>query len=542
MRSFASLARLGLLLGLLVSALRAEVAVAQYAPAQGFRLERWVSTPTSRDGFAVTRPGVLAHGVWSLKLVGNYTMNPLMLRDPRAHAVVAHRLGAELTAALGLWDALQLYARLPFTVFSLGQDAVIQQTSFQAPGGMALSDVALGATMQLFSRRGVQLGARAELVTPSGNRGQLAGDSALAPRALGLLEYTRGPLSFVLNGGVVYRPHRAYALTRIGNELEWGGLVRFDADHGVEFLMEAFGSLGLRDRAGPAASDSFDVLLGGRYSADTGKVRMRSGLALGTGLSDALGDPDLRVLFSLALEPRPDLPTPASRAPQDRDHDGVDDERDECPAQREDVDGFEDADGCADLDDDGDGVPDGADRCAGARGDAVYGCPLADRDGDGIADERDRCPADPENFNGARDKDGCPERDLDADGLDDDADACPDVAGPAEHAGCPGHARFAGDHIRLLSAFEFEDAALAPTSQPLLDDIAALLAARPLLVAEITLWAESLPLATARVQAVAAALVARGIDGTRLNLAAATSVSTKAPEGVQIQLRAAAAR
>ena len=169
---------------------------------------------------------------------------------------------------------------------------------------------------------------------------------------------------------------------------------------------------------------------------------MRSGVAVGTGLSAALGEPDFRTLFSLAIEPRPSSPKPVQHL-LDSDRDAVADGNDECPSQSEDRDGFEDADGCPEDDNDGDGVLDASDPCPLVAGMALQGCPVADTDGDRIPDDHDRCPADAENQNGARDQDGCPERDLDADGLDDDVDACPDVAGGKAHAGCRAHARFA---------------------------------------------------------------------------------------------------
>lgn len=512
-------------------------ASAQYAPAQGFRLDRWVSPPTSRDGFAVTRPSVLEHGVWSMQFVGSYALKPLVLRNPEERSVVAHRMSAEITAAVGLWESLELYLRVPVTVFSLGEDVLYQQTSFQAPGGMALSDVAFGGTALLANVKGLQVGGRAELILPSGNRGQLAGDSALAPRVLGLAEYTHGPVSFAINGGFVYRPPRDYALARIGQELEWAALARFDAQRGLEFLLEAFGSRGLRARSGPSASDTFDVLLGARYAANTGIVRVRSGIAVGTGLSAALGEPDFRTLFSLGLEPRPRLSKPVHLSP-DGDRDGVDDKTDECPSESEDRDGFEDGDGCPEADNDGDGVLDANDPCPLLAGQALQGCPIADADNDGIADERDRCPEDAENVNGSRDQDGCPERDLDADGLHDDADACPDVAGAQEHTGCRPHARFAGEQIALLSPITFLAGDLQESSFPVLDDVAALLSARPRVHAEIAVVGETQALAATRAQALATALSARGIEAGRLSFTAASAAPPGSPEGVTIRLRA----
>jgi len=48
---------------------------------------------------------------------------------------------------------------------------------------------------------------------------------------------------------------------------------------------------------------------------------------------------------------------------KDTDADGLVDSVDACPDDPEDVDGFQDADGCPDPDNDQDGVKDTADRC-----------------------------------------------------------------------------------------------------------------------------------------------------------------------------------
>ncbi len=67
--------------------------------------------------------------------------------------------------------------------------------------------------------------------------------------------------------------------------------------------------------------------------------------------------------------------------PGDRDADGIADASDVCPDQ-EDRDGFQDDDGCPDL----------------------------DNDNDRVLDADDRCPNEPEIYNGLEDEDGCPDR------------------------------------------------------------------------------------------------------------------------------------
>jgi hypothetical protein len=113
----------------------------------------------------------------------------------------------------------------------------------------------------------------------------------------------------------------------------------------------------------------------------------------------------------------------------DPDGDGVLRAADKCPEKPEDFDGFEDQDGCPDLDNDKDGVPDKQDQCPNQAGKAPSGCAhrqrSADRDGDGIPDSADSCPDDPEDKDGFADHDGCPDPDNDKDGIADVDDRCP---------------------------------------------------------------------------------------------------------------------
>ncbi|MFW6052264.1 MAG: OmpA family protein, partial [Myxococcota bacterium] len=81
----------------------------------------------------------------------------------------------------------------------------------------------------------------------------------------------------------------------------------------------------------------------------------------------------------------------------------------------EDMDGFEDDDGCPDPDNDGDGILDEDDMCPDEPEDMDGfedddGCPDPDNDGDRILDEDDECPNEPETYNGFEDEDGCPDR------------------------------------------------------------------------------------------------------------------------------------
>ena len=170
----------------------------------------------------------------------------------------------------------------------------------------------------------------------------------------------------------------------------------------------------------------------------------------------------------------------AGCAGSDRDKDGIPNGADLCAEEAEDVDGFEDNDGCPDPDNDKDGVCDswvaekglsakfksvcsGSDKCVDVPEDKdgfedEDGCPEEDNDKDGIPDKFDKCPVDAEDKDGFQDNDGCPDVDNDADGVCDEwvakqklsdkyksvcvgADKCPndkeDKDGFEDTDGCP---------------------------------------------------------------------------------------------------------
>jgi outer membrane protein OmpA-like peptidoglycan-associated protein len=171
----------------------------------------------------------------------------------------------------------------------------------------------------------------------------------------------------------------------------------------------------------------------------------------------------------------------------DGDADGVDDAHDRCAEAREDLDGFEDDDGCPDVDSDPQ---------------TILSCD--DADDDGIDDARDRCPSARETFDAHDDEDGCPD--------------LPEGASLLE-------ARRVGDviHLEPPIRFELDDDELLPASAPSLDALASLLAHQPRLErvqlrVHIDPPAEtrSRVLSRERAQALVGALAARGIARDRL--------------------------
>ena len=116
----------------------------------------------------------------------------------------------------------------------------------------------------------------------------------------------------------------------------------------------------------------------------------------------------------------------------DDDKDGIADKEDLCPKEAEDFDGFQDMDGCPEIDNDGDSIADVMDKCPMEPEDQdgfedQDGCPELDNDKDGVPDAQDKCPSEPEDVDGFEDYDGCPELDNDKDGVPDAQDKCPGI-------------------------------------------------------------------------------------------------------------------
>ncbi len=196
-------------------------------------------------------------------------------------------------------------------------------------------------------------------------------------------------------------------------------------------------------------------------------------LGAGAGLIAGVGAPDYRVLAGLHY----------GAAPADADKDGLVGDEDSCPSLPEDIDGFEDLDGCPDVDNDGDGVVDADDRCPGVAEDLDQyedydGCPDEDNDQDGVADVDDLCP----DVRG--DSEGCP--DTDGDGVPDGRDDCPNEPKPLEERvqlsdGCPKGVYFTDFTIAHDAPILFDGrgAEIDPGSHHVLDAVIGMLLEHP---------------------------------------------------------------
>ncbi|HET9622231.1 MAG TPA: OmpA family protein [Kofleriaceae bacterium] len=254
-----------------------------------------------------------------------------------------------------------------------------------------------------------------------------------------------------------------------------------------------------------ASLKSTDYFAGAKYGDPTALVtggltaRLTSDVTahviVGTSAFGARGE-DVRVTTGIVWAPQPGGGG-GGIGRGDRDGDGIPDSVDACPDEAEDKDGFQDDDGCPDLDNDGDGIADDVDQCPNEPEDKDGfhdddGCPDLDNDGDGVPDAVDKCPNDPEDKDGFEDEDGCPDDDNDGDGIADKLDKCPNdpetVNGFEDEDGCPDVRGTTGpeerpDRIDLKGApVTFARGALSPPTRQLMNQVAALIKAHRLAV------------------------------------------------------------
>ncbi len=462
----ASLTVLGVLVGGALGLFGTAPAWAQAEPeANTVPLDRFRTT-IDDNGLGITEGGAIpGHLGFQGGLILNYALNPLVLRDGDGDvisAIVAHRLVGDAVFTIGLFDYVSIGVDLPLTLVQVGGD--VPQNLAGAVGvanglsTIGVGDLRLVPKLRLLreDEHMVSLSIIPTITLPTAGGVRFADDGpsfeyggdylgegpgafafipevAISTNIFGLrpaanLAYRlRQPTS--LFGQFAIHPELAY---RLGVGYDVGASIK-DLD-GFLIFAELFGAtadrnpFGLVDNSNPAEvrlQNPMEALVGARYKVGGG-FTVEGGW--GTGLRAGFGSPDLRVFAGVRY----------GVDNRDRDGDGIDDDKDTCPDDPEDKDGFDDGDGCADLDNDGDTIPDGSDACPNEAEDQDAfndqdGCPDPDNDGDGIKDVDDEC----RDVAGAERYRGCPAPDTDGDGVKDDVDACPDLPGIPEKNGCP---------------------------------------------------------------------------------------------------------
>lgn len=466
-------------------------------------------TPATDVGttFHLQSAEVADKGSFGVMALVTYANQPLLLHTAQNDdAAVENRTTFELGLAYA-FSAFELGVRMPMHVqngAALPNEAERLQMFGIAPGGTARGDLALHAKYQLGARGGLAYGLGAGITVPTATKDEFAGNELPTGRGLFLLSLVRGPLGVTLNAGGVVR-----AAAQLGSATQksggvWGAGLSLRVLDKLWLSGELFGEAIPGGQSGqPAQGQAMGAarlgtpvegLFGLRYQmARTTNV----GLAVGRGVTSDMGSPAMRGVFTLAITPsaealRPLHPPRPPEAEKDTDGDGISDKLDQCPNEPEDLDMYDDSDGCPDPDNDGDGIPDIADKCPLDPEDKdgfddTDGCPDRDNDFDGINDAVDKCPLAAEDRDGFEDTDGCPEPDNDGDGLIDSVDKCPNepetINGNNDDDGCPdkGNALVvqSPDRLETLESITFNGSKITKSSLSVLGQVGATLRAHP---------------------------------------------------------------
>jgi outer membrane protein OmpA-like peptidoglycan-associated protein len=350
------------------------------ASAQGLDGERFVPAAGAAGGLQVERPVVPTHLGYGLGLFLNFADDPVVVRDRAtgelAGKLVDHALSADLLGSLGLFDWFELAVGLPVRLVYRGDAATVDGAALAAAAGVG--DLRLVPKMSFGwsgnASGGHVLGVALPLTLPTGQARALrgAGGVTVEPRFLALLYGAR----WLLDASLGFRFRGRDIPSAPGHELTFGLAATYTpqiAEDPLDLQLEAVGGW-LPQGPGRALSALPLEVLGALVWKPHPRWRVYAGG--GVGVTNGPGVPDARALAGVRYA----VAVPGRGGVRDSDSDGVPDDQDRCPDQPEDMDGFQDGDGC----------------------------PEPDNDHDGIADDDDECPDDAEEPGG--DKDGCPDR------------------------------------------------------------------------------------------------------------------------------------
>ncbi len=427
-------------------------------------------TPGPTTFFSIGSATPTAKGRFGLGFANALQSSPIVLRKSAAGPAgpieldaVGTQLNTTFLFSYGVTDRLQVDAATPVTFYQQGSGVSTKDGFAEDLPSNTVRDVRIGAAYALLGLprtgkvRGAGIAARFDLSIPTGEREVFASNGSLVAVPSLLFENRIGPVVFGAQVGARLRSTRSFFDQKVGSQgyVALGVAGSLDKAETLALTGEAFALPTFVD-PGPSP---VQWLAGVRWSGLlSGDLVVHGGAGAGfRGDRAHLLEPSWRAVLDLRYAP----------LGRDRDGDGVEDRDDKCPDVPEDRDGFEDEDGCPELDNDKDGIPDKSDRCPDEPEDKDGfqdddGCPEPDTDGDGIKDAVDKCPDQAEDLNGYQDDDGCPEGgapvvtkkcadgstpkpgqtcDVDHDGIEDELDACPlaaeDMDGIADEDGCP---------------------------------------------------------------------------------------------------------
>jgi hypothetical protein len=346
------------------------------ASAQEINIERF-RPALDRFGFlGFNGSGSLGHGRWNTGLTTWYSNRPLRINytDGTGEQVIDHRMTGDFFAEVGLFGRWSLALEVPLVFYQTGEtgQSVNGNTTFT---GFAVEDPRFTSKVRFFGKKteqtqdrpdGPGLGLLLTFPVPIGGSSFYASEGQFSFDAQLLGDFHLIGVGAGTMLGWRYRVNeRQFGADTLGQELQYGFALKPPIPPAKELvgLLELRGTTSFRGRS----TNTLEGDIGVRWT----KNHVTLTAALGMGFVRGLGQPRFRAIAGVAWSPATD----------DMDGDGIPDSRDECPRLPEDLDGFEDEDGCMDPDNDNDFIPDVDDKCPNEE--AIEG---RDKDEDGCTD------------------------------------------------------------------------------------------------------------------------------------------------------------
>jgi predicted outer membrane repeat protein len=344
---------------LAVAALLSVGLVSSPARAAGVDAHGFQLMGTTGDLYGYTRMAYPYGGVkgdFDVSLVADHAWRPLVEVLPEGRQVVLSNLSTAsvaMSGSLGSWTRLE--AVLPVHLYGVGPTG-----SFAAMG-----DLRLGAVVPAWSPAGTRpgLAIAPSVWVPTGNEERMVGNPGFSGGGVITVAQELGRLGWVVNVGARAGRFEPERNLRAGA----GPLVGLGLHYAVTNSLTVTGEAATQGTSG-FSQWPLELMLSSR-------IRLRGGswamVGAGAGLNDAVGSSTARVVIGGGFNRRREAPPevivqyvePPIDTTADRDGDGIVDVEDACPDQAETYDGFDDDDGCPELDGDNDGVPFDRDAC-----------------------------------------------------------------------------------------------------------------------------------------------------------------------------------
>jgi len=367
------MARFAALLGLVIA-----LTASTSASAQEINIERFRPT-LDRFGF-LGMPGSATpgHARYNLGLATWYSNKPLRIRylDGTSAQVIDHRMTGDFFFEVGLFGRWSLALEIPLVFYQSGEiSQPVPQTGWSSFTGFAVEDPRFTTKVRFFGKKteetqtrpdGPGLGLLLTIPVPIGSSSFYASEGQFSFDAQFLGDFHLLGAGAGMMLGWRYRvSSRDFGVDTLGQELQYG----FSLKPPIPPAKDLFGLLELRGTTSfrGRSTNTLEGDIGVRWT----KRDVTMTAAVGMGFVRGLGQPRFRAIVGVSWSPQTD----------DLDGDGIPDSRDECPRLPEDIDGFEDEDGCMDPDNDNDFIPDADDKCPNEE--AIEG---RDLDEDGCTD------------------------------------------------------------------------------------------------------------------------------------------------------------